>query len=68
LVTNKRKNRELFLETFWDEQHDYLADYVDDGEKDWCVRPNMVFATSLPYVCLDEKKDYLFWREYNKSF
>jgi predicted glycogen debranching enzyme len=52
----KEKIEKSFLETFWDEQRGYLADYVDDGEKDWCVRPNMVFATSLPYVCLDEKK------------
>jgi predicted glycogen debranching enzyme len=45
-----------FTETFWDDDKGYLADYVNDDEKDWSVRPNMVFATSLPYVPLGEEK------------
>jgi predicted glycogen debranching enzyme len=43
-----------FKETFWNEQKGYLADYVDGDYKDWSVRPNMVFVTSLPYSPVDE--------------
>lgn len=43
-----------FIETFWDEKKGYLADYVNGDFKDWSVRPNQVFATSLPYVMIDE--------------
>jgi glycogen debranching enzyme len=44
-----------FKETFWSKPKGYLADYVDGDYKDWTVRPNMVFATSLPYVPLSDK-------------
>jgi predicted glycogen debranching enzyme len=37
-----------FKSTFWDEEHHYLADYVNGDYKDWNVRPNMIFAVSLP--------------------
>ncbi|MFC3415923.1 amylo-alpha-1,6-glucosidase [Algoriphagus hitonicola] len=50
------KVKESFLEVFWDEEMGYLADVVNDGEKDWMVRPNMVFATSLPYSMLTESQ------------
>ncbi|TDK50372.1 amylo-alpha-1,6-glucosidase [Algoriphagus formosus] len=50
------KAKESFLAEFWDEENGYLADYVHDGEKDWAIRPNMVFATSLPYSMLDENQ------------
>jgi glycogen debranching enzyme len=43
-----------FTETFWDDQKGYLADFVNDGVKNWDVRPNMIFAASLPYTMLDE--------------
>jgi predicted glycogen debranching enzyme len=51
-----------FIETFWDEEHGYLADYVNDTEKrNMQVRPNMVIATSLPYrmINLDQMKRIL---------
>lgn len=38
-----------FKTTFWDEEYLYLADYVNGDYKDWSVRPNMIFAVSLPY-------------------
>jgi predicted glycogen debranching enzyme len=44
-----------FLETFWNKTKGYLADYVDGEYKDWTVRPNMVFATSLPYSPVDDE-------------
>ncbi|GIV35126.1 MAG: 4-alpha-glucanotransferase [Chitinophagales bacterium] len=38
-----------FLLTFWDEEKGYLADVVNGDEKDWSVRPNQIFAVSLPF-------------------
>jgi glycogen debranching enzyme len=48
----------VFTETFWDEEKGYLADYVNDDFKSWDVRPNMVFAASLPYspISLDKRQ------------
>ena len=46
-----------FIEVFWDTERKYLADYVHQGEANWDVRPNQIFATSLPYSPLqDEQK------------
>ncbi|MDZ4847144.1 MAG: amylo-alpha-1,6-glucosidase [Chitinophagales bacterium] len=44
-----------FVKTFWSEQKKYLADVVNGNDKDWSVRPNQIFATSLPYSPLDEQ-------------
>ncbi len=41
--------QESFKDTFWDADKSYLADYVNDGFKDWSVRPNMIFAVSMPH-------------------
>ncbi len=43
-----------FVSTFWDEKKGCLADVVNNGEQDWTVRPNQVFATSLPYSPVDD--------------
>jgi len=50
-----------FIETFWNPDKKYLADYVNGEYKDWTVRPNMVFATSLPFSPVTEemRKDVL---------
>ncbi len=45
--------KESFNNTFWNEEKGYLADYVIDGFKDLSVRPNMIFAVSLPYSMLN---------------
>ena len=47
---------ESFINTFWDEEKAYLADYVDGEYKNWDIRPNQIFALSLPYSPL---KDYM---------
>ncbi|MDR2040597.1 MAG: amylo-alpha-1,6-glucosidase [Bacteroidales bacterium] len=44
-----------FVEKFWDEEKGYLADVVNGDEKDWSVRPNQVFATSLPYSPVNDE-------------
>ena len=50
-----------FLSVFWNDQRQYLADYVDGDYKDWSVRPNQVFTTSLTFSPLDgaKKKEVL---------
>lgn len=44
-----------FVNTFWNEEKGLLADYVDGEYKDWAVRPNMIFATSLPFSPVNEE-------------
>lgn len=44
-----------FKETFWNKDKGYLADYVDGDYHDWSVRPNQIFAASLPYSPLSEQ-------------
>jgi len=44
-----------FIDTFWNKEKKYLADYVDGEFKDWCMRPNQVIATSLSYSPLSEE-------------
>ena len=43
-----------FVNTFWNSEKGYLADYVNGNYKDWSVRPNMIFAASLPHSPVDE--------------
>jgi len=47
--------KKSFLENFWDESKGYLADVVDYEKKDWSMRPNQVFATSLPYSIINDE-------------
>jgi predicted glycogen debranching enzyme len=45
-----------FTEIFWNDERKYLCDYSFGQFKDWSVRPNQVFAASLPYSPLTEDK------------
>jgi len=45
-----------FIETFWNEEKDYLADYVDEDYTDWSVRPNMIFAAGFFYSPLSREQ------------
>jgi predicted glycogen debranching enzyme len=46
-----------FKEVFWYEKKQYLADYVDENGQNVFVRPNQIFAASLPYSPItDEMK------------
>ena len=47
---------DAFVKTFWLTGKNYLADYVNADFKDYSVRPNQVFATSLPYSPLNEEE------------
>ena len=44
-----KKVGDAFVNTFWKEGHDHLADVVKDGIADWSVRPNMVIAVAMDY-------------------
>ncbi len=43
------KIKKGFREKYWIEEGVYLADTVNSGGKDFSVRPNMLWAASLPY-------------------
>jgi predicted glycogen debranching enzyme len=38
-----------FTKTFWSAEKKYLADHVNGSNTDWSLRPNQIFAASLPY-------------------
>ncbi|AZR74783.1 hypothetical protein BBF96_01830 [Anoxybacter fermentans] len=42
-----------FREKFWNDEEGYLYDRITDGEKDPSIRPNQIFALSLPFPLLD---------------
>lgn len=44
-----------FKSTFWSKDIGHLADYVYGDHKDFSVRPNQIFAASLPYNPVSEK-------------
>lgn len=46
-----------FNEVFWDENLGYLKDYVvpDSGHQDLAIRPNQIFAVSLPFSPLTKE-------------
>lgn len=50
-----------FVDAFWYKEKNYLYDYVHGDFKDKCVRPNQIFAASLPYSPLndDQRKGML---------
>ncbi len=50
------KVRNSFISLFWDEEMQYLADYVEaDGTRNMFVRPNMIIAASLPNIMLETR-------------
>jgi predicted glycogen debranching enzyme len=42
-----------FVKRFWNEDDNCLSDVVNDDRQDHCIRPNQVFAVSLPHSLLD---------------
>lgn len=47
--------KKSFNDTFWDDNHKYLADYVDGDFKDFSVRPNMIIAAAMTYTPLSDE-------------
>jgi len=51
-----KKMREVFRRRFWiNRRGGYLADVWRDGQTDASIRPNQIFAISLPYPVLEEE-------------
>jgi len=46
--------RQSFNDAFWVAENGYLADLVRNGYRDTSIRPNQIFAVSLPFSPLDE--------------
>ncbi|MCM1106024.1 MAG: glycogen debranching enzyme N-terminal domain-containing protein [Blautia sp.] len=46
--------KDSFLAQFWNEADGCLYDVVDGEEKDASIRPNQLYAVSLPYTMLDD--------------
>ncbi len=51
-----QKVEKSFLDAFWFSDGQYLFDYVHGNVKDAAIRPNQIFAVSLPYSMLPVKK------------
>ncbi|NLK96121.1 MAG: glycogen debranching protein [Clostridiales bacterium] len=51
----KEKVKESFNKRFWNERTNCLYDVID--ENDDKIRPNMLFAVSLPFSILDKEKE-----------
>ena len=52
------KVQQSFAKTFWISPFRGLADVVTGGVKDNKIRPNQIFAVSLPYSALDEGQQH----------
>jgi predicted glycogen debranching enzyme len=50
------KVKASFCEKFWYEKGGYLYDVVNGDERDSSLRPNQIYAVSLPYTMLDREK------------
>lgn len=50
------KIEDNFKAVFWDDNNGYLADFVTHNFKDFAVRPNQIFASSLPFSPLGENE------------
>ncbi len=51
-----RQVKTSFNKQFWNEDLNCLYDVVDQNECDAKIRPNQIYAVSLPYTMLDENK------------
>lgn len=47
--------KQSFVKTFWDAELGYLYDFVNSEEKNALLRPNQIFAVSLPYSAVPKK-------------
>jgi predicted glycogen debranching enzyme len=45
-----------FNAVFWNDEEDCLYDVVVNGSRDGSIRPNQIFAASLPFSMLDDEK------------
>lgn len=45
-----------FVDLFWSDQRQYLADCINGEIKDWSIRPNMLIVAALEFSPLDREK------------
>lgn len=50
------KSKSSFNKTFWNNEGGFLADVIRQDETDQSIRPNQLFAISLPYILLSPAK------------
>lgn len=48
--------RQSFNAAFWNDDEDCLYDVIENGTRDGSIRPNQIFAVSLPHSMLDDIK------------
>lgn len=48
--------KKAFVDTFWSEEKQYLFDYVTPTHQSRSIRPNQLFALSLPHSCLNQEQ------------
>ena len=53
------KVKESFQDKFWNEEDKCLYDVVSNEESDNSIRPNQIWAVSLPFSILDREKERL---------
>jgi len=56
LLARAKQVKERFVEVFWNAEASCLFDVVDGDRQDASIRPNQVFALSLPYPMLPKDK------------
>jgi predicted glycogen debranching enzyme len=56
LLARAKQVKARFVETFWNAEASCLYDVVDGDRRDASVRPNQIFALSLPYTLLPKDK------------
>jgi predicted glycogen debranching enzyme len=56
LLSRAKQVKERFVEVFWNAETSCLFDVVDGDLKDPSIRPNQVFALSLPFPLLPKDK------------
>ena len=54
--TRANQVKRKFQKTFWYDQGGYLYDYIDGDHRDTAIRPNQIFAISLPFPLLTGSK------------
>jgi predicted glycogen debranching enzyme len=54
LATRAQKVKSAFTATFWNEHAGYLYDVVNGNDRDGSLRPNQIFAVSLPFPLLED--------------
>ncbi len=56
-VAKAKKILTSFNALFWNENESALYDFVDGDHKNEAIRPNQIFAISLPFRLLDKEKE-----------